>query len=312
MNLTPHGVFLFNEGIPAPELRDIVRRIEALGYGAVWFPEAIGREPFATAAFILSHTERLIVATGILNVHGRDAAVTAMGQQTLTELSGGRFLLGLGVSHRVFVESRGHAYGRPLETMRHYVASLRQAHTEISVTRNLALEGFAPQPVEHGAGGAIRTDLGDMPVVLGALGPKMNALAAEIAQGSHPYNTPPEHTRRTRALMGPDAWLCPMQRVCLTTDARRAREIGRRVFGIYLTLENYRRMLLDCGFDERDFEHGGSDRLIDQMIGWGDEARIRAHVQAHLDAGATHVCVQPVNLEDPTRPCFRALAALKT
>jgi len=311
MNLTTHGVFLFNEGIPAAELKQTVREIEALGYGAVWFPEAIGREPFATAAFILNHTERLIAATGILSIYGRDPAVTAMGQQTLTEMSGGRFLLGLGVSHSVFVETRGHTYGRPVATMRNYVATLRQCHTEISVTRNLAIEGLAPQPVGRGKLGAITTDLGEMPIVLAALGPKMSALAAEIAQGAHPYNTTPAHTRRTREILGPEAWLCPMQRVCLTTDSRRAREAGRRVFGLYLTLPNYRNMLLTCGYDEDDFENGGSDRLVDQLLGWGDAAQIRAHVQAHLDAGASHVSVQPINLEDPTRPCMRALAALK-
>lgn len=310
MKLTSHGVFLFNEGIPAAELRQTVQRIEALGYSAVWFPEAIGREPFATASFILAHTERLIAATGILSIYGRDPAVTAMGQQTLTEMSGGRFLLGLGVSHSIFVETRGHRYGQPVSTMREYVATLRQCHTEISVTRNLALEGLAPQPVGKGERGAITTDLGEMPLVLAALGPKMNALAAEIAQGSHPYNTTPDHTRRTRAILGPAAWLCPMQRVCLTTDARRARETGRRLLGLYLTLPNYRNMLLTCGYSEEDFESGGSDRLIDQLLGWGDETQIRAHVQAHLDAGASQVCVQPVSLDDPVRPCFRALTAL--
>lgn len=311
MNLTSHGVFLFNEGIPAAELKQTVQRIEQLGYGAVWFPEALGREPFATAAFILNHTERLIAASGIMSIYGRDPAVAAMGQQTLTEMSGGRFLLGLGVSHSAFVEPRGHTYGKPVATMRNYIATLRQCHTGISVTRNLALEGLAPQPVGKGTRGAITTDLGEMPLVLAALGPRMNALAAEIAQGSHPYNTTPEHTRRMREILGPDAWLCPMQRVCLITDARRAREVGRRVLGLYLTLPNYRNALLTCGFSEDDFERGGSDRLIDQLLGWGDETRIRAHVQAHLEAGASHVCVQAINPEDPVRPCFRALQALR-
>lgn len=311
MNLTAHGVFMQTEGIPATELKGILQRIELLGYGAVWFPEAIGREPFATAAFVLSHTERLIAATGILNIYGRDPMVTAMGQQTLTEFSGGRFLLGLGVSHSSFVEPRGHAYGKPVSTMRTYVATLRQCHTTISVTKNLALEGLAPQAVNKGFLGAITTDLGEMPVVLAALGPKMNALAAEITQGSHPFNTTPEHTRRAREILGPAAWLCPMQRVCLTTDARRAREVGRRVLGFHLSLTHYRNMLLTCGFSETELESGGSDRLIDQLLGWGDQAKIRQNVQAHLDAGASHVCVQAINPEDPVRPCLRALRALK-
>jgi probable F420-dependent oxidoreductase len=310
MDLHRHGVFLFTEGIPSRELKETVQRIEQLGYGAVWIPEAIGREPFATASFILSHTERLIAATGILNIYGRDPMVTAMGQQTLTEQSGGRFLLGLGVSHPMFVEARGHTYGKPLGAMRSYVAALRQSHTTISVSKNLPLEGIAPQNISRGARGAIVSDIGEMPIVLAALGPKMNALSAEIAQGSHPYNTTPEHTRRTREILGPDAWLCPMQRVCLTTDARRARAVGRQVLALYLALPNYRNMWISCGYTEADMDDGGSDRLIDQILGWGDQAAIRAHVQAHLDAGANHVCVQAVNLEDPTRPCLKALEAL--
>ncbi len=311
MDLTNYGVFLFTEGIPAAELVRTVKQIEQLGYGAVWYPEAIGRESFSTAALILTHTEKLIVATGIISVYDRDPLIAAMGQQTLNELSGGRFLLGLGVSHSAFVEPRGHVYGAPVAIMRNYVASLRQCHTHISVARNLALEGDSPQTVERGTQGAITTELGEMPIVLGALGPRMNALAAEIAQGSHPYNTTPMHTRRTRDILGPDAWLCPMQRVCLTTDATRARALGRRILGIYLTLANYRNALLTCGYTEQDFEDGGSDALIDQLLGWGDEQRIREHVQAHLDAGASHVCVQAINPEDPQRPCLRALNVIK-
>ncbi len=301
---------MFTEGMTSVQLKKAVQRIEQLGYGAVWFPEAVGREPFATASFILAHTERLIAATGILNIYGRDAMVTAMGQQTLTEQSGGRFLLGLGVSHSLFVEMRGHTYGKPLAAMRDYVAALKQSHTGIGVVRNLAVEGVSPLPVGKGARGALKVEVGEMPIVLAALGPRMNALAAEIAQGSHPYNTTPEHTARCRAILGPDRWLCPMQRVCLTTEARRAREVGRQVVALYLGLPNYRNMLLTCGFDEADLDNGGSDRLIDQLLGWGDEKKIRQVVQAHLDAGANHVCVQPIDIDNPSSICMKALDVL--
>jgi alkanesulfonate monooxygenase SsuD/methylene tetrahydromethanopterin reductase-like flavin-dependent oxidoreductase (luciferase family) len=310
MDLKQHGVFLFNEGQSASELKQYVRRIEQLGYGAVWIPEAAGREPFATSAFILNHTETLIAATGILNIYGRDPTVTAMGQQTLAEMSGGRFLLGLGVSHTFFVEARGHTYGKPLGVMREYLAALRQCHTGISVTRNLLVEGFVPQTVGRGTLGAITTDVGELPVVLAALGPRMTALAAELTQGSHPYNTTPEHTRRSRQIMGPEAWLCPAQRVCLSSDGRKARQVGRQLLSLYLGLPNYRNMLLDCGYTEVDFENGGSDRLVDQLLAWGDADTIRAAVQAHLDAGANHVCVQAIKLEDPTRPDLAALEVI--
>lgn len=310
MQLGTHGVLLNTEGVPARVLVETVRTIEALGYTVVWIPEGLGREPFATAALLLSHTERLIVATGVLNIHGRDPAVTAMGQQTLTEMSGGRFLLGLGVSQALTVEARGHAWRPPLDAMRHYVASLRQCHTEISVLKNLALEGLAPQPVERGEAGAIHTVLGDMPLVLAALGPRMMALAAGIAQGAHSCNTTPSHTRRSREILGPAPWLCPVQRICLASDARRTRALGRRVLAAPLAHPHFRAALLDCGFAEDELDAGGSDRLVDALLGWGDAHEIRRHVQAHLEAGATHVCVQAIDPDDPTRPCLRALHAL--
>lgn len=312
MELKKHGAFLFTEGLTSPELKTTVQRIEKLGYGAVWFPEAIGREPFATASYILAHTQTLIAATGIMNIYGRDAMVAAMGQQTLTEQSDGRFLLGLGVSHSLFVEPRGHQYGKPVATMRDYVAAIKECHKSIGIKKNLAVEGLSPQPLTTGARGILKAAVGEMPIVLAALGPKMTTLAAQISQGSHPYNTTPEHTRRARASMGPDAWLCPMQRVCLTTDAAKARAVGRQVMGLYLQLPNYRNVLLGCGFSESDLNDGGSDRLIDQLLGWGDEQTIRRHIQAHLDAGASHVCVQAINLENPSRPCMRALEVIAT
>lgn len=310
MELGRHGVFCFNEGLPAGELKSLVRRFERLGYGTVWFPEAVGREPFSTAAMVLEATDTLVAATGIVNLYNRDALVCAMGQQTLAEMSGGRFLLGLGVSHSFFVEARGHTYGKPLQTMRNYVAALKQCHTGISVTRNLLVEGLSPQNVSRGARGAITTEVGELPIVLAALGPKMLALAGEISQGAHPYNTTPEHTARARAILGPDAWLCPAQRVCLTQDARKARQVGRQILSLYLSLPNYRNMLLDSGYTDVDFEGGGSDRLVDQLLGWGDEATIRARVQAHLDAGADHVCVHPIDADEPSRPCLRALEVI--
>ena len=310
MDLGRRGVFFFNEGIPAREVKSLVRRFEAMGYGTVWFPEAAGREPFASAAMILEATERLVAATGIVNLYNRDPLVSAMGQQTLAEMSGGRFLLGLGVSHSFFVEARGHAYGKPLQTMRNYVAALKQCHTGMSVTRNLLIEGMSPQNVSVGTRGAITTDVGELPIVLAALGPKMTALAGEIAQGAHPYNTTPAPAARSRQILGLDRWLCPAQRVALTNDARKARQVGRQILSLYLSLPNYRNMLLDSGYTEADFEDGGSDRLVDQLLGWGDETTIRARVQAHLDAGADHVCVQAIDLDDPARPCLRTLEVI--
>jgi probable F420-dependent oxidoreductase len=310
MELTRRGVFLFSEGLATRELATAVQRIETLGYGAVWFPEAVGREPFAKASFVLSNTSRLIAATGIVNIYGRDPMVCAMGQQTLNEQSDGRFLLGLGVSHSLLVSLRGHTYGRPIETMRDYLERLRDAHKMIAIRRNLVVEGMAEQPVGRGARGALTTPLGEMPVILAALGPRMTALSGTHAQGSHPANTTPAHTAKSREILGPGPWLAPFQRVCLTRDAARARAIGRAMIAFYLQLPNYRNVWLESGFSSDDFENGGSDRLVDAMLAWGDAATLRRRVQEHLDAGADHVPVFSVDPEHPSLPCWRALEAL--
>lgn len=310
MDLKRKGVFLFSEGLAAAELAAAVQRIEKLGYGAVWFPEAVGREPFVMASFVLANTEKLIAATGIVNIYGRDPMVCAMGQQTLQEQSGGRFLLGLGVSHGLLVQLRGHDYGKPLAMMRNYVEGIRTCHKSIAIAKNLLVEGMTEQEVGVGARGAMTTPLGEMPIILAALGPKMTALSGQIAQGSHPANTTPEHTARAREILGPGPWLAPFQRVCLTKDASLARAIGRKMIEFYVQLPNYRNMWLDIGYSTDDFENGGSDRLVDAMLAWGDEKAIHARVQAHLDAGADHVPIFSVNADAPTLPCWRALESL--
>jgi probable F420-dependent oxidoreductase len=122
----------------------------------------------------------------------------------------------------------------------------------------------------------------------------MLALSAESAQGAHPYNVTPEHTARAREILGKDALLCPEQKLLLETDASKARAIARKNLAVYVTLANYQNNWKWQGFDDADFADGGSDRLIDAMICWGDEDRLRAKVQEHHDAGADHVCIQPI------------------
>ena len=231
MQLGKLGVWYFTEMLSAAQSAEAAQRIESLGYGAFWIPEAIGRHPFAHAAWLLAKTERLIVATGIANIYARDAAATAAAQKTLAEQSGGRFLLGLGVSHRPMVEGvRGHVYQSPVATMRAY------------------LDGMAKAP--YAAVPPAETP----PTVLAALGPQMLKLAATRTQGAHPYFTTPEHTAMARKLMGPDAWLCVEQKVLLETDAGKARQLARLTAGIYLGLENYRNNWKRLGFADSDFE----------------------------------------------------------
>jgi len=282
------GVWSFIDALSAPETAAFARRLEEWGYSALWIPEAVGRNALVSSCWLLANTRRLIVATGIANIYARDPMAMAAAQLSLAEQSGGRFLLGLGVSHAPLVEGvRGHAYSRrPVATMREYLAAMRK------------LVYAAPQPTE-----APKT-------VLAALGPKMIALGASDADGIHPYNVTPRHTAEARALLGPEKWLCVEQAVILETDPDRARSVARSMLRTYLPLENYRNSWLREGFTEEDLAGEGSDRFIDAVIAWGDEAALRARIQAHWDAGADHVCIQALNPDGSQLPDETALARL--
>jgi probable F420-dependent oxidoreductase len=148
------------------------------------------------------------------------------------------------------------------------------------------------------------------PIVIGALHPKMMKLAAERTRGVHPYLVPPEGTALARATVGPDAWVCTEQKVVLATDPATARAAARRGIAMYLELPNYRRSLARFGLGDDDFANGGSDALVDTVVAWGDEKAIAARVQAHHDAGADHVCIQPLHPSDPRAPDWNVLEAL--
>jgi probable F420-dependent oxidoreductase len=268
------GVWFFTEGMSAAQAAEFARRVEALGYTHLWLPETTGRDPFAHIAFLAAHTERLAFATGIANIYHRHPGPMRQAAYTLAEQSGDRFLLGLGVSHAPLVAGlRGLEYKSPVATMREYLERMN------------ASPYSGPQPAQ-----APRT-------VIAALGPKMLALAREKTDGAHPYWTTPEHTQQARAILGPDKLLCVEQKVCLESDAARARGAGRAALRIYASLPNYRNNWLRMGFAESDLAGGGSDRLIDALVAWGDAKAIRDRLQAHRDAGATHVCIQPLKSE---------------
>ena len=276
MNLTNTGVWYFTDGMSATEAAECAQRIEVLGYSALWIPETVGRHPFAHAAWLLANTSRLVVATGIASVYHREPGVTMAAQKTLAEQSGGRFLLGLGVSHKPMVEGvRGLEYGKPVATMRSYLEKMDAAPYS------------GPQLQA------------DPPRVIAALGPKMLELARDACQGAHPYFTSPDHTAMAREIMGPDAWLCVEQKVILCDDPGKARNAARRTAQMYMALPNYRNNWLRMGLDEADIEGGGSDRFVDATFAWGDEGAIRERIRAHYDAGATHVCIQPVHPDAP-------------
>ena len=272
MDLSKTGVWFFTDRLNAEDAATTAKRIEALGYSALWIPETMGRNPFAHAAWLLANTERLIVATGIANIYHREPGVTVQGQKTLAEQSNNRFLLGLGVSHRPLVEGlRGLAYGPPVATMRDYLAKMDAAPYA-------SLEPSEPPPV-----------------VIAALGPKMLELSREATAGAHPYFTSPAHTAMAREILGPQKWLCVEQKVVLEEDPAKARSLARATAKTYQALPNYRNNWLRMGLTQADIDGEGSDAFIDATFAWGDAQRVKARIDEHYAAGASHVCIQPVN-----------------
>ncbi len=254
---------------PSAAAGEAVAQLEGLGFGAVWIPETVFREPFVHAALLLQSSSRIKVATGIVNRYGRDPLACNAAMQTLNEAFPGRFLLGLGVSHEHLVAwVRKHDYSKPYTGMVEYLDAMDKARF------------FAPmgEPAPQ--------------MVLAALGPRMLALAAERTAGAHPYFVPPEHTEIARATMGPDALLAVEQMVVLDDDPGTARATARQHMAVYLQAPNYTNNLARLGYGPDDVADGGSDRLVDAIVAWGSIDDALARVQAHLDAGADHVCIQ--------------------
>jgi probable F420-dependent oxidoreductase len=272
------GIWTFAfDRAPTPVGRELASELDELGFGAIWVPEAVGRDPMVSAAILLGATDRMKVCTGVASIYARAAMTMTSAWKALAEAFPGRFLLGMGVSHQMSVEGmRQQVYGPPLATMRSYLDAMDGA-------LYLAVEPtVAPERC------------------LAALGPKMLALAAERTRGAHTYYVPPEHTGFARDVLGPGPLLAPEQKVILERDPAVAREIARANITMYLSLPNYANNLRRLGFTEEDITQC-SDRLVDAIVAWGDVEAVRARVQAHLDAGADHVCLQVLPGDDPTR-----------
>jgi probable F420-dependent oxidoreductase len=286
--LGPVGLWTFAlDRQPWARAKDAAAEIDEMGWSAIWVPEATNRNAFVNATLLLGATRRCIVATGVAPIHNRDAVASANGQRALDDAFPGRFLLGLGVSHKWLVEDvRGGRYTKPLAAMRAYLDAMDAAPYT------------AAAPTVRGRR------------VLAALGPKMLALAAERADGAHPYLTTPDHTAKARAILGAEAILAPDQKVVLETDPAEARRLGRMHLAGYLSQPNYRNNLRRQGFDEADLDDGGTDRLVDAIVAWGDVDAVVARVRQHLDAGASHVAVQvlPRDMADLPLDDYRRLA----
>jgi probable F420-dependent oxidoreductase len=286
--LGPIGLWTFAlDRQPWSRAREAAAELEEMGWSAIWVPEATNRNVLVNATLLLGATATMTIATGIAPIHNRDAMATANAQRTLDEAFPDRFLLGLGVSHQWLVEDvRGGHYTKPVASMRAYLDAMDAA----------PFSAYAPTATPRR--------------VLAALGPKMLAVAAERADGAHPYLTVPEHTAGARQVLGDGKILAPDQKVVLETDPAEARRVARMHLQGYLTQPNYRRSFLRQGFAEDDLDHGGSDRLVDGIVAWGTVDDVTRRVGAHLGAGASHVAVQVLapSMDDLPMSEYRLLA----
>lgn len=275
MNIGKVGIWTFVLDLqPSAKAREAAAEVEELGFGALWIPEAMGREAFTSAAVLLGATRKIVVATGIANMWARDAMAMASAQKTLCEAFDNRFLLGIGVSHAPLVGMRGHDYSKPLSAMRTYLDAMDAA----------PFMAWPPaQPPQR---------------IIAALAPKMLELAREKSLGSHPYFVPPEHTSVARRILGSGPLLAPEQAVVIEKDPGTARSVARTHMSTYLGLPNYVNNLKRLGFTDDDIGNGGSDRLVDAIVAWGTVDDVVRRIKAHHDAGADHVCIQVLD-EDP-------------
>jgi probable F420-dependent oxidoreductase len=270
MKLGRLGVWYSTDKVNAAQAAELMRVVERNGYSAYWYPESRGFESMSLAGYLLSKSDKLVVGSSIANIYARDPFTAQRGMVSLNSFYGGRFILGLGVSHKPMVEGvRGHRYDKPLATMRAYLDGLYKG---------------LPQGEEA-------------PVALAALGPKMLELSAERTMGALPYNVTPKHTAQAAKILGPAKMLAVEQKVTIETDPAKARALGRKELARYMVLDNYRNNWLREGFTEAELANGGSDKFIDAMCLWGDANTVRKGLRAHFDAGATHVCLQPVHEE---------------
>lgn len=259
----------FGRGVTPEQAKDI----EALGYGAVW----VGGSPPAELEWvepILEKTTTLQVATGIVNIWTADAGPVAESFHRIDKAYPGRFLLGIGVGH----PEANQEFRKPVDALTEYLDKL----DEYGVPKNRR--------------------------VVAALGPKVLKLSAERAAGPHPYLTTPEHTAEARELLGPDAFIAPEHKVVLTTDAAKARAVGRKALEIYLNLTNYLNSWKRLGFSDEEIAKPGSDRLVDAVVAYGTVDAIAARLKEHLDAGADHVPVQVLTSPEKLVPALAELA----
>ncbi len=263
LDISALGIISLTDAQPRAQLEGYVQQIEAMGYGSIWLPELMGREPFTTASWLLARTERLQVATGIANVYARDAMAAAQSAQTLAELSGGRFAMGFGVSHPHFAAARGHEWVPPAKKMRSYLEAIRATDVQ-SVPPSQAA-----------------------PIYVAAHGPLLLRAAADLADGALGYLMPPAHGERAKAALG-DKPLLTVLPFCLNDDRERALQSAHKGLAMYMELSAYHRAWAHFGLDT-----SRGDELVDQIGAFGDTAHVRRRIQDYLDAGSDRVILSP-------------------
>jgi probable F420-dependent oxidoreductase len=285
--LGPFGAWNFAlQRLRAADEIAAARDIEGQGYPVIWIPESLGsKDVLAHSAIVLAATQHVAVAPGIANIHARDPMAMANGARALGDAYPDRFVLGIGVSHAPSVAMRGGDYGSPLARMNAYLDGMANA------------QYAAPMPETP------------VPLLLAALGPQMLELAAERADGAHPYFVPLEHTPYARRHLGPEPCLAVEMTAVLTTDRSVGLAIARAFARHYLALPNYANNLRRLGWGDEDIANDGSDRLLEQVVAIGDIDHIIGRAREHLEAGADHVCIQ-LREEKSTDPALAAYAEL--
>jgi probable F420-dependent oxidoreductase len=278
MDLGTYGVYTFDfEHQPAARIRDSIQELEEQGWPAFWFPELLGREAFSHAGYLLASTERMTIVNGIAQIWSRGAKWTYGASLLLADAYPDRHVLGLGFGGE---PRRG---TRPVAAMIEYLDELDTLKT--------------PNPVVN-----VRR-------ILAAYGPRMLELARDRSAGAQTYHVNVAHTAQAREILGPDAFLAVEHPVLFESDPDRARTVAREHLHPYLTtpynIAKFRRL----GYSDDEIAGGGSDRIVDDLVFWGDLDAVVAKLRAHVAAGADHVAVQVIGIE-PDRsamPYWRTL-----
>ncbi len=287
MELTGLGVFAFLDYFSIAEAAAFAKRAEELGYDALWLTEGpFGRDALVQAGYLLARTERIIIGTGVTSVWARGAAAMASAAWTNAEASGGRFALGIGINTPAVAAIRGANYSRPVDYMTEYVRGLREF--------KYSAAGSAPTPS----------------IVIGAQKPRMLELAGQAADGAITYFVTPTHTAEARRILGAGKRLIVEQAVLMESDSSRARSCARNYMAYYLGIPGYGKFFNALGFDQRDLADGGSDRIVDAIVAWGDKHALRARLEEHRAAGADQVCILALDPSGGMRPNLGTLEAL--